>query len=207
MRRSTWLSVVAVLTMVAAAGAWAPEARAASPLVEITDTALKPADVTIVAGDVVTWKNTSAALHRIVADDGSFDSGPLSLNDQFANLFEVPGTFTYRDPDQPDLAGVVRVTAAAPTATPNGTPAPTPPGGTLPPDFNTPVPVPTASGTTASPVPSPSPAPTESASPAPSPAGTRPGDQPLSGGRAPIAILAVLAVTVVAALAWSRRRP
>ena len=204
MRWSRRLSFCAAVSLMVAGVVLVPGVRGASPSVEITDTAIKPADVTIVAGDVVTWKNTSAALHAIVADDGSFDSGPLSLNDQFANLFEVPGTYTYRDPNHPGLAGVVHVTVAPPTATPNGTAPPTPPGGTLPPDFNTPVPVPTPSGAATLLVPSAEA--TDSASLVPSPGVAEPGVEASSGGSAAVAIIAVLAITVVIAFAFSRRR-
>ncbi len=111
---------------------------------KISDFAFKPGEVTIVAGQTVTWQNSSATQHTVTADDGSFNSDPLGINDQFANVFSAPGTFAYHCAIHPRMTGTVVVTAAKPTATPNGTPPPTPPSGTLPPDFNTPVPIPTA---------------------------------------------------------------
>lgn len=140
--------LTASIALVAAALISGP-AAAAGPTVTIADFAFKPATVTIVAGQAVTWQNTSSTQHTVTADDGSFDSGRLSLHDQFANVFAVPGRFTYHCSIHPSMHGTVIVLAAPPTATPNGTPPPTPPSGTLPPGFKTAVPFPTVTSTPA----------------------------------------------------------
>jgi plastocyanin len=131
---------------------------AASSAVQITDGAFKPATLTVAQGDVVTWTNGGAMRHTVTADDGSFDSGPLSNGDAFGNLFDTPGTFAYHDSLDATMKGIVIVRPVKPTPTPSGTPAPTPPPGTLPPDFKTPPPVATPGpSATASSVPSASP--------------------------------------------------
>ena len=134
------------MAVVAAAAVAAPIA-AAAPTVKILDFAFNPATVTIVAGETVTWRNTSATEHTVTADDGTFDSGALGLDDQFANVFDQPGTYRYHCAIHSSMTGTVVVQAAAATTATNGTPLPTPPSGTLPPDFKTPVPVPTVTPT------------------------------------------------------------
>ena len=116
--------------------------RAADATVTITDSAYDPATVTVTAGSVVTWNNGGAKAHTVTADDGSFDSGNLDPGQAFGNLFGTAGTFAYHDTADPTLKGSVIVTAAAPTSSGAGTPEPTPPPGTLPPDFGSPSVVP-----------------------------------------------------------------
>jgi plastocyanin len=167
--------------------------------VEISDFAFKPAEVKVVAGQTVTWQNTSTTQHTVTADDGSFDSGPLGLNDQFANVFGTPGTYAYHCTIHPGMKGSVVVTVAAPTASPKGSLAPTPPAGTLPPDFNTPAPEPTAPPTAqASVVASAAPLGTSTAGPVATP----PPAQDGTSGSGPIMLLALAALLLgVAAIA------
>lgn len=132
-----------ILALIAVLGS-ASAALGKDASVVISDFSFTPAEVKVVAGQPVTWQNSSATEHTVTADDGSFASDPLGLNDQFGNVFSAPGTYAYHCTIHPRMTGTVVVTAAAPTATPKGTPPPTPPAGTLPPDFNTPVPIPTA---------------------------------------------------------------
>jgi plastocyanin len=133
-------------------------AAATSPTVKLSDDGFAPETVTIRAGDAVTWQNTSVTAHSVVADDGAFDSGPLAQHDQFANVFTQPGRYPYHDGTDPAHTGIVVVKAAKPTATPKGTPVPTPPSGTLPPALTTPPP-------TAPPAPTAGPETTASTSP------------------------------------------
>lgn len=178
-------------------------ARAASPDVKITAAGFEPPTVTVTAGQVVTWQNTTSTGREVVADDGSFESGILLENDQFANLFEAPGTYAYHDGTDSTVRGTVIVKAAPPTPTPAGTPPPTPLAGTPPPGFKTPVPVPTdqpVAAATASAGASAQP-PTAGASPPPA-AGP-------SAGPDPAAALAIGLAAVGGLLAlwlWRRRR-
>jgi hypothetical protein len=74
-------------------------------------------------------------------------------------VFEAPGTFAYHDTTGAGFRGTVVVEAAPVTPRPSGSLAPTPPAGTLPPDFS---PFPAASADGGS-EPSPSPAPSSGA--------------------------------------------
>jgi plastocyanin len=164
--------------------------------VKIVDFGFEPKTVTVNAGEVVTWTNTGARSHTVTADNGSFDSGALAPGDPFANLFEKAGTFTYRCTIHPTrMKGTVIVKAVAKTPAPSG---PTPPPGTLPPDFKSPSVAPSLIAEST---------PTEgNGSPTPSPSGPL---TPVGGAASYIGLLLialVVAALVVGSLTWSRRR-
>jgi hypothetical protein len=162
--------------------------------VRIVDVAYAPASITINQGDVVTWTNTGALDHTVTADDGSFDSGTLAPGDPFANLFDKAGTFRYHCTIHPaEMIATVVVKAVSGTPVPSG---PTPPPGTLPPNFNTPVPA-------DSPSPSTVPAGTPSSTPAAT--GTTAISTGLVGGLLLVALLAASALAFVARARRSRR--
>lgn len=88
-----------------------PAAGAADRTVTIAGTGLSPKDVTVAAGDSVTWNNTDSRPHEI-----SFDKTPCSLviaaGASKSCTFRAGGKFNYRDPTQPGGAfrGTVTVT-------------------------------------------------------------------------------------------------
>lgn len=162
-RARTLLVAVAAVVLTAsvglglhAAGAIAP-VRAKDATITIKDYAFDPDLVTITAGSVVTWTNTSGQNHTVTSDTGdTLNSGPIGPGEPYGNLFDTPGTYTYHCAIHPDrMKGTIIVTAAPKTPVPSGPPSPTPPAGTLPPGFK-----------------SPSPSPEPAATPAPTPAAT-----------------------------------
>jgi plastocyanin len=60
-------------------------------------------------GNIVSWINDDSTEHTITADDGSFDSGPISSGDTFDNTFDAPGDFGYHCSIHPFMTGVVIV--------------------------------------------------------------------------------------------------
>jgi plastocyanin len=58
-------------------------------------------------GNIVSWTNDDSTEHTVTADDGSFDSGPISPGDTFDNTFDAPGDFGYHCSIQPFMTGVV----------------------------------------------------------------------------------------------------
>jgi plastocyanin len=58
-------------------------------------------------GNIVSWINDDSTEHTITADDGSFDSGPISPGDTFDNTFDAPGDFGYHCSIHPFMTGVV----------------------------------------------------------------------------------------------------
>jgi plastocyanin len=173
----------------------APAVVAASATVSITDTGFDPASTTILTGEAVTWQNKGTRQHDVVADDGVFSSGPLDPGNQFANVFEKAGTFTYHSSIDSTFHGTVVVKAAPITPTP-ATFVPTPPAGTLPPGFSP------HSNVTEAPVsqgPSAAPTPTSSA-------GTGAGS---SGSLMPVIVFAVgiLVIVILLRMRMLRSQP
>lgn len=79
------------------------------------DFRFRPADVTITAGQSVTWTNTSGSVHNVTADDGSFASGALAVSNgdivggSFSRQFAAAGTFSYHCTIHPQMTGRVVV--------------------------------------------------------------------------------------------------
>jgi plastocyanin len=60
-------------------------------------------------GNIVSWTNEDSTEHTVTADDGSFDSGPISPGDTFENTIDSPGDFGYHCAIHPFMTGVVIV--------------------------------------------------------------------------------------------------
>ena len=85
--------------------------------VQVVDFAFEPATVTVPVGSTVTWTNAGSRPHTVTADDGSFDSGRLDPGEQFSQVFDQPGTFTYFCGFHPDMQGTIVVTEQQPDET------------------------------------------------------------------------------------------
>ena len=112
MRRMTWLvaaSLGGVLVIVLAAGT----ALAADASVAIAGFAFTPGDVTITAGETVTWSNRDATAHT--ATGGGFDTERLDPGQTASITFHDAGTFRYACAIHPQMTGTVVVRAAAAT--------------------------------------------------------------------------------------------
>ncbi|MGH8974381.1 MAG: cupredoxin domain-containing protein [Acidimicrobiia bacterium] len=98
-------------------------ARAAGPEVILQGLRFVPADITVTAGDSVTWIHKDSGLyHHVGADDRSWDSSPtcgfprgvcMRGGDTYQHVFLSPGTYGYhcRLHGHPGrgMAGTVRV--------------------------------------------------------------------------------------------------
>jgi plastocyanin len=104
MRLSHALVLAAGLAI--AAGAWAGGAT-----VQVGHNRLEPADVTISAGDTVTFHNQEEMPggHTIVADDGSFESPGLAKDESWSHTFATPGKYPYHIKQHPGARGTVTV--------------------------------------------------------------------------------------------------
>jgi plastocyanin len=76
-----------------------------------------PSDVTIKAGDTVTWTNEEGVAHDVDKTSGpgpQFSSGPeggMMEGDHFAQTFDQPGTYEYVcRVHAPGMAGTIEVT-------------------------------------------------------------------------------------------------
>lgn len=90
--------------------------------VSILYRAYQPADLTVVAGQTVIWKNSGLGPHTVTADAGQFDSGKLDAGATFSYTFSVPGTYPYSCTVHPTMHGKVLVLAEPPPGPPPGAP-------------------------------------------------------------------------------------
>ncbi len=67
------------------------------------------------AGTKVTWRNNGRLVHTIVAEDGSWTTGPLHPLDFATVTFDKPGTYTYICKEYPWVYGQIIVEPASPS--------------------------------------------------------------------------------------------
>jgi plastocyanin len=104
----------------------AGSAGAATLDVSITDNRFAPPVVEIEAGDAVIWTNDGTTIHDVSADDGTFQSGPLSPGQTFSFTFQIEGTYVYRSTSDSNLTGSVTVGGAAIDSAQSASPLVTP---------------------------------------------------------------------------------
>ena len=69
-----------------------------------------PAEVTVKAGDTVTWVNNDTVGHDVTGDDfKSGDAGAMQNGDTFEHTFDAAGTFDYVCSVHPGMEGSVTV--------------------------------------------------------------------------------------------------
>lgn len=64
------------------------------------------------AGTRVYWRNNGTMIHTVIAEDGSWSTGPLQPLDIGSVVFDKPGTFTYICKDHPWVYGQIIVEPA-----------------------------------------------------------------------------------------------
>ena len=92
----------------AQAGAEAP--GTSSNAIDIKDFLFDPADATVKVGTKVTWTNSDAVAHNVVADDGSFKSESLNKGDTFSFTPTKAGSFDYVCTFHPNMKATLTVT-------------------------------------------------------------------------------------------------
>ncbi|MBS0275658.1 MAG: cupredoxin family copper-binding protein [Proteobacteria bacterium] len=92
-----------LLALLAAAPAFA------DATVTIKNFDYSPMDVTIKAGDTVTWKNLDGEPHTVVSVDGAFRSKALDENDSYSFKFDKPGTYKYICSIHPQMKATITV--------------------------------------------------------------------------------------------------
>ncbi len=71
--------------------------------------AFAPYRARVKAGTPVTWRNNGRMVHTIVAQDGSWTTGPLQTGDVGGVTFDKPGTYTYICKEHPWAYGEIIV--------------------------------------------------------------------------------------------------
>jgi plastocyanin len=90
---------------------WAPAAFAGEVTVRVGHNRLDPASLTVGAGTTVVFHNVDEMPggHTVAADDGSFQSPPLAIEQRWSHTFSRPGTFTYSIREHPGTKGTIAV--------------------------------------------------------------------------------------------------
>lgn len=116
-RRRTATVALAVAAALVLAPATASTASTEVP-VSIVGRAYQPAELTLEAGQTVTWTNRALTPHTVTVAGGQFDSGHINPGESFKVTFATPGTFAYSCTIHPTMHG--EVTVLAPGSLPPG---------------------------------------------------------------------------------------
>ena len=87
----------------------AGSANAANVDVTIDNFTFKPQQVTVKAGDTVTWINHDDIPHTVTSKTMLFRSKAIDTDDKFSFTFTTPGTFMYFCSLHPHMTGSVVV--------------------------------------------------------------------------------------------------
>ena len=101
------LLIILLLVVVLAAAA-AGQVQAKTFTVAIQNEAFSPKELTISAGDSVTWTNDDAMLHDVDID-GLAKSPEMHKGEAFTQTFAKPGTYGYDCDIHPFMKGTVIV--------------------------------------------------------------------------------------------------
>jgi plastocyanin len=77
--------------------------------VSTIDRAFLPDAIEVSVGEAVTWTNDDTEGHTVTADDGGFNSGIMTVGDEFSTTFVTLGTFDYFCAIHPEMTGTVSV--------------------------------------------------------------------------------------------------
>lgn len=78
-------------------------------MVIIQQSTFSPSTITITKGSTVKWRNDDSYLHRIVADDSSFDLGDQTSDAIVSHTFTDLGTYSYHCSVHTFMKGMVIV--------------------------------------------------------------------------------------------------
>jgi plastocyanin len=84
------------------------QVQAKAYTVAINNNAFVPKELTIAAGDTVTWTNNDAVLHDVDIDDLA-KSPEMHKGETFTQTFDKPGTYNYDCDIHPFMKGTVIV--------------------------------------------------------------------------------------------------
>jgi plastocyanin len=91
----------------------ASPARAAKIEVTIDNFTFTPQQITVKAGDTVTWTNHDDIPHTVTSTTKVFNSTALDTDDKFAFTFVTPGSFSYFCALHPHMTGSIVVETSA----------------------------------------------------------------------------------------------
>ena len=100
---------VAAALLIGAFGVVSPAPPTATATVHIKNFAYVPPNLTIHAGERVTFVNDDDEAHTVTAIDKSFDSTGMDTDDKWQHVFAKPGTYKYFCQMHPYMKGTVTV--------------------------------------------------------------------------------------------------
>ena len=106
------LALGAIILLVAIGIAGSP-VRAADTEVRIDNFTFNPKQITVKAGDTVTWVNHDDIPHTVASKIQAFRSKALDTDDKFSFTFATPGTYPYFCALHPVMTGTIVVEASA----------------------------------------------------------------------------------------------
>ncbi len=87
-----------------------PSTGSASIAVSIQNFAFSPGELSIKAGDMVTWTNNDSAPHTVTSDlGGELKSGTISNVQTYSHKFTQPGTYAYHCGIHTSMKGTIIV--------------------------------------------------------------------------------------------------
>jgi plastocyanin len=86
-------------------------ARAATVEVNIDNFTFGPQQITVHAGDSVTWTNRDDIPHTVTSKTMAFRSKAMDTGDKFSFTFTTPGTYAYFCSLHPHMTGAIVVEA------------------------------------------------------------------------------------------------
>jgi plastocyanin len=107
------LALGAMAGLLTAAIMAASPARAADIEVKIDNFVFNPQQITVKAGDTVTWVNHDDIPHTVTSKTMAFRSKAMDTDDKFSFTFATPGTFPYFCALHPHMTGTIVVEASA----------------------------------------------------------------------------------------------
>src|SRR5476651_1077812 len=105
------LALGAMALLVAAAMSASGEIYAADMEVKIDNFTFNPQQITVKAGDTVTWVNHDDIPHTVTSKTMAFRSKAMDTDDKFSFTFATPGTYAYFCALHPMMTGSIVVEA------------------------------------------------------------------------------------------------
>ena len=102
-RYQSQLIAAAMAIMCTAAQGAAPNS------IEVKDFMFMPTNLTVNAGENVTWVNRDDEPHTVVSDTGLFRSSAMDTNESFSFKFDKPGTYHFTCSIHPRMVGTIVV--------------------------------------------------------------------------------------------------
>lgn len=82
-------------------------------VIDIVDFRFEPEELTVAAGDRITWRNRDVVPHTATARDKSWDSGNLNRNEEWSMIAPAAGVFDYICAYHPSMKGRISISDAS----------------------------------------------------------------------------------------------